>query len=121
MVKIRVVELKLSRLFADSEVPGFIHLSVGQEGIAAGIGANLKDIDTAASTHRGHGHALVKGISLNEFFSELMAKEEGICKGRGGSMHVASFATGMLGANAIVGASVPIAVGSSLAHQVTKN
>lgn len=121
MVKIRVVELKLSRLFADSEVPGFIHLSVGQEGIAAGIGANLKDIDTAASTHRGHGHALVKGISLDEFFSELMAKEEGICKGRGGSMHVASFATGMLGANAIVGASVPIAVGSSLAHQVTKN
>lgn len=118
MVMIRLVELRLSRLFADGEVPGFIHLSVGQEAVAAGIGSVLRTTDTIASTHRGHGHALAKGIALDDFFLELMAKAEGICRGRGGSMHVASMAVGMLGANAIVGASIPIALGSALAHQV---
>ncbi|MFG1374269.1 thiamine pyrophosphate-dependent dehydrogenase E1 component subunit alpha [Xanthobacter oligotrophicus] len=118
MLMIRLVELRLSRLFADGEVPGFIHLSVGQEAVAAGVGSVLRTTDTIASTHRGHGHALAKGIGLDDFFLELMAKEEGICRGRGGSMHVASMAVGMLGANAIVGASIPIALGSALAHQL---
>jgi len=120
MLTIRMVELRLGRLFADGEVPGFIHLSVGQEAVAAAMGAVLRKDDTVASTHRGHGHALSKGIDIEDFFLEIMAKEEGICKGRGGSMHVANMAIGMLGANAIVGASIPIALGSALAHQVKK-
>lgn len=120
MALIRQVELRLGRLFAEGEVPGFIHLSIGQEAVAAGVGHALRPEDTVASTHRGHGHALTKGIALDLFFSELMGREEGICKGRGGSMHVASMATGMLGANAIVGASIPIALGSALAHQVKR-
>lgn len=120
MLTIRMVELRLGRLFADGEVPGFIHLSVGQEAVAAAMGAVLRPDDTVASTHRGHGHALAKGIDVEDFFLELMAKEEGICKGRGGSMHVANMSIGMLGANAIVGASIPIALGSALAHQVKK-
>lgn len=120
MVTIRMVELRLSRLFADGEVPGFIHLSLGQEAVAAGAGSVLRSDDTVASTHRGHGHALSKGIAIDDFFAELMAREEGICRGRGGSMHVANLSLGMLGANAIVGASIPIALGSALAHQLRK-
>lgn len=118
MYLIRQVELRLSRLFADGEVPGFIHLSIGQEAIATGVGSVLRADDTLASTHRGHGHALAKGVDLGRFFMELMAREEGMCRGRGGSMHVADLSIGMLGANAIVGASIPIALGSALAHQV---
>lgn len=120
MLRIRVAELRLGRLFADGEVPGFIHLSVGQEAVAAAMGCVLRADDTVASTHRGHGHALAKGVDITAFFLELMAREEGICKGRGGSMHVADMRIGMLGANAIVGASIPIALGSALAHQVRK-
>ena len=78
------------------------------------------DTDTLASTHRGHGHCLAKGVDLELFFYELMGKAEGICKGRGGSMHVADLSIGMLGANGIVGAGIPIAVGSAMAHQVRK-
>lgn len=118
MLRVRLTELRLARLFAESEVPGFIHLSVGQEAVATGLGEVLGPEDTVASTHRGHGHALAKGIDLNDFFAELMGREDGICRGRGGSMHVADFSIGMLGANAIVGASIPIALGSALAHQV---
>ena len=120
MVTIRLVELRLGQLFADGEVPGFIHLSIGQEAVATAVGLQLDDTDTVASTHRGHGHALAKGVELDDFFYELMAKEEGICKGRGGSMHVANLSIGMLGANAIVGASTPIAMGSAMAHQIRK-
>ncbi len=118
---IREAELRLAQLFADGEVPGFIHLSVGQEGVAAGVCAALGPADTLASNHRGHGHALAKGLDLDRFFLEIMGKAEGMCKGRGGSMHVADAAVGMLGANGIVGAGLPIAVGSALAHQVKKS
>ena len=118
---IREAELRLAQLFADGEVPGFIHLSVGQEGVAAGVCAALGPADTLASNHRGHGHALAKGLDLERFFLEIMGKAEGMCKGRGGSMHVADAAVGMLGANGIVGAGLPIAVGSALAHQVKKS
>jgi pyruvate dehydrogenase E1 component alpha subunit len=114
---IRRVEENLSTLFANGEIPGFIHLSVGQEAVSAGVGAALRRTDMVASTHRGHGHALAKGLDLEQFFAELMAKEAGMCRGRGGSMHVANLSLGMLGANAIVGASIPIALGSALAHQ----
>ena len=117
---IREVEQRLSLLFSDGEIPGFIHLSIGQEAVAAGIAAALQPHDTLASNHRGHGHALAKGLDVSRFFLEIMGRSEGYCGGRGGSMHVADMSVGMLGANGIVGAGLPIAVGSALAHQLRK-
>jgi acetoin:2,6-dichlorophenolindophenol oxidoreductase subunit alpha len=117
---IREAETKLAQLFADGEIPGFIHSSVGQEAVAVGVAAALEPGDTLASNHRGHGHAIAKGVDLDRFFLEIMGKAEGICKGRGGSMHIADMAAGMLGANGIVAAGLPIAVGSALAHQVRR-
>lgn len=117
---IREAELRLSKLFGDGEIPGFIHLSIGQEAVAVGIAAALKPVDTLASNHRGHGHALAKGLDLPRFFLEIMGRNEGYCRGRGGSMHVADMSVGMLGANGIVGAGLPIAVGSAFAHQLRK-
>lgn len=121
MVLVREAETKLSSLFADGEVPGFIHLSIGQEATSVGVSSVLEKSDTVASNHRGHGHALSKGVALDRFFLEIMGKEEGICRGRGGSMHVADLSVGMLGANGIVGAGIPMAAGSALAHQVKGN
>lgn len=118
---IRRAEEELSRLFADGEIPGFIHLGIGQEAVAAGVGAALGTGDTVASTHRGHGHALAKGMSVESLFLEIMGREEGICRGRGGSMHVADMSVGMLGANGIVGGGLTIALGSAFAHQVKKS
>lgn len=117
---IREAETALSGLFANNEVPGFIHLSLGQEAVAAGVCDALRDGDTLASNHRGHGHALAQGVSLNQFFLELFGKDGGICRGRGGSMHIADMKVGMLGANGIVGGGLPIALGSALAHSVKK-
>lgn len=117
MVLIRRCEERLGALFADGEVPGFIHLSIGQEAVSAGVMSALRRDDTIASTHRGHGHAIAKGLPLDGFFLELLARDEGLCRGRGGSMHVADTSVGMLGANGIVGAGLPIALGSALAHQ----
>jgi len=118
---VREVELRLSTLFSDGEIPGFIHLSVGQEAVAVGIAAALQRADTLASNHRGHGHAIAKGLDLPRFFLEIMGRREGYCGGRGGSMHVADMSVGMLGANGIVGAGMPIAVGSALAHKVRQS
>ena len=115
MLLIRHAEQNLATLFANGEIPGFIHLSIGQEAVSAGVMSALRDEDTIASTHRGHGHALAKGMDLTGFFLELLGKEEGLCRGRGGSMHVAQASIGMLGANGIVGAGIPIAMGSALA------
>jgi acetoin:2,6-dichlorophenolindophenol oxidoreductase subunit alpha len=117
---IREVEQRLSVLFGDGEIPGFIHLSIGQEAVAVGIAAALRRHDTLASNHRGHGHALAKGLDVSRFFLEIMGWSEGYCGGRGGSMHVADMSVGMLGANGIVGAGLPIAVGSALAHRLRK-
>jgi TPP-dependent pyruvate/acetoin dehydrogenase alpha subunit len=114
---VRRAEERLSAMFADGEVPGFIHLSIGQEAVSVGIMRALRVEDTIASTHRGHGHAIAKGMPLEGFFSELLAKNEGLCRGRGGSMHVADMSVGMLGANGIVGAGLSIALGSALAHK----
>jgi len=120
MLLVRRAEERLRVLFADGEVPGFIHLSLGQEAVAAGVAAALGPDDTLASTHRGHGHALARGMALDGFFLELMGRAGGICGGRGGSMHVADTSLGMLGANGIVGAGLSLAVGSALAHQVRR-
>lgn len=120
MARIRMVEEHLSALFAAGKVPGFIHLSIGQEAVAAGIMAALLPADTIASNHRGHGHSIAKGMDLDRFFFEILAKKDGACGGRGGSMHVADLSVGMLGANGIVGAGISIAVGSALAHKIKK-
>lgn len=118
MQLIRIVETTLVKLFADGEVPGFIHLSIGQEAVASGVVTSLEPRDSFATTHRGHGHVVARGIDLEQFFKELMGKSGGMCGGRGGSMHVADVAAGVLGANGIVGAGIPIALGSAMAHQV---
>ena len=102
MLVIRRAEERLQKLFADGEVPGFLHLSIGQEAVAAGVSSALRATDTVASTHRGHGHALAKGVALPGFFAEIMGRASGVCGGRGGSMHVADLSIGMLGANGIV-------------------
>ncbi|MFH1343944.1 MAG: thiamine pyrophosphate-dependent dehydrogenase E1 component subunit alpha [Pseudomonadota bacterium] len=120
MLLIRATETALSKLFADSEIPGFIHLSLGQEAVAAGVCSALAAGDTLATTHRGHGHVIARGIDLGGFFKELMGREGGQCKGRSGSMHVADMSLGILGANGIVGASVPLALGSALSHQTRR-
>lgn len=120
LLTIRQAELRLGALFADGEVPGFIHLSVGQEAVPVGVMSALDPKDTVASNHRGHGHAIAKGVDLDRLFQEIMAKNEGYCRGRGGSMHVADASIGMLGANGIVGAGLPIGLGSAFAHQVKK-
>lgn len=117
MLLIRRAEERLSMLFADGEVPGFIHLSIGQEAVPVGVMSALTAADTIASTHRGHGHAIAKGLPLDGFFAELLGRDEGLGRGRGGSMHVADLSIGMLGANGIVGAGLSIALGSALAHK----
>jgi pyruvate dehydrogenase E1 component alpha subunit len=120
MLVIRFAEQRAGALFAAGQIPGFIHLSIGQEAVAAGVMSALTKVDTIASNHRGHGHSLAKGIPLDKFFLELLAKRDGACRGRGGSMHVADVSVGMLGANGIVAAGIPIALGSALAHKIRK-
>ena len=117
MLLIRETEGRLSELFNDGQVPGFIHLSIGQEATCVGVCAALTREDTIASTHRGHGHCLAKGVEPVGLFQEILGHAEGLCGGRGGSLHVADFSVGMLGANGIVGAGIPIALGSALAHK----
>lgn len=118
MLTIRRAEEALAGLLAEGLIPGFIHLSIGQEAVAAGVMDVLTPADTVTSTHRGHGHAIAKGMGLDAFFAELLGRDSGACRGRGGSMHVADISKGMLGANGIVAAGMPIALGSALAHQV---
>ena len=118
MLRIRRVEERLSKLFADKEVPGFIHSSIGQESVPVAVSRHLRATDTVALTHRGHGQALAKGVDLTGFFAEMMGRATGICRGRGGSMHIADTTIGMLGANGIVGGGISIATGSALAHKL---
>ncbi|MDG2113739.1 MAG: thiamine pyrophosphate-dependent dehydrogenase E1 component subunit alpha, partial [Actinomycetota bacterium] len=100
---------------------GFLHLYVGEEAVASGVCAALTDEDQISSTHRGHGHLVAKGGDFNQMMAELMAKETGYCKGRGGSMHICDLDLGMLGANGIVGGGVPIAVGAGFANKYKGN
>ena len=114
MVRIRVFESRVEELFKAGRLPGFVHTYLGQEAIAAGVCAVLGRDDYITSTHRGHGHAIAKGIELGPIMAELYGKETGTCRGRGGSMHVADFSVGMLGANGIVGGGLGIAAGAAL-------
>jgi pyruvate dehydrogenase E1 component alpha subunit len=115
MVRIRLFEEAAGRLAEAARLPGFLHLYVGQEAVASGVCANLNDDDAITSTHRGHGHLVAKGGDFKRMMAELMAKSTGYCKGKGGSMHINDLALGMLGANGIVGAGAPIAVGAGFA------
>jgi 2-oxoisovalerate dehydrogenase E1 component len=118
MRRIRRFEQRASELYRDSEIPGFLHLSIGQEATAVGACWHLDERDGVTSTHRGHGHCLAKGLDSASMFAELMGKETGTCKGRGGSMHIADPSLGIFGANGIVGAGLPIAVGAATAAQL---
>lgn len=102
------------REFLAGNLPGFIHMYCGQEAIAAGICAHLRDADYIASTHRGHGHCIAKGCTIEDMALEIFCRRDGLCRGKGGSMHIADLEKGMLGANAIVGGSAPLAVGAAL-------
>jgi TPP-dependent pyruvate/acetoin dehydrogenase alpha subunit len=117
---IRAFETQVAQLYRDGDIPGFVHTSLGQEAIAAGVGAALREDDYLATTHRGHGHVVAKGADVDRMMAELFAKGTGLCHGKGGSMHVADPARGILGANAIVGASVPLAVGAALSSKLLR-
>jgi len=117
MVRIRVFESRIEQLFLAGELPGFVHTYLGEEAIAAGVCAVLRVDDYLTSTHRGHGHAIAKGMAMDVLMAELYGKETGACRGRGGSMHVADFSLGMLGANGIVGGGFGIAAGAALSAQ----
>ena len=114
MVTIRRFEILAGELFAANKIPGFIHLSVGQEACSTGVCSVLRSDDYITTTHRGHGHVIAKGADLKKMVAELMARRTGYCKGKGGSMHVADFALGILGANGVVGGGFPIIVGAGL-------
>jgi len=115
MQRIRQFETKTRDLALANELPGFVHVSIGEEASATGVCAALRKTDRITSTHRGHGHLLAKGGQLNRMMAELYGKKTGYCKGKGGSMHIVDYALGILGANGIVGGGLPIATGSALA------
>ena len=114
MVRIRLFEEQVNELYTRALMPGLAHLYIGEEAVAVGICEALKKADYVTSTHRGHGHCLAKGATPDRMFAELLGKEAGYCRGKGGSMHIADPATGNLGANAIVGGSAGIATGAAL-------
>jgi len=114
MQRIRQFENKTRDLALANELPGFVHVSIGEEASATGVCAALRKTDYITSTHRGHGHLLAKGGQLNRMMAELYGKRTGYCKGKGGSMHIVDYALGILGANGIVGGGLPIATGSAL-------
>lgn len=118
MQRIREFEERAVQLFKDGELPGFIHPSSGQEAVAVGITLHANRDDYLTSTHRGHGHLLAKGADMAGMMAELYGKRTGLCKGRGGSMHILDPAVGVLGANGIVGGGIPIATGAALASQM---
>jgi pyruvate dehydrogenase E1 component alpha subunit len=117
MVRIRLFEEAAGKLAEAARLPGFLHLYVGEEAVASGVCAALNDDDQITSTHRGHGHLVAKGGDFNRMMAELMGKATGYNKGKGGSMHICDLDLGMLGANGIVGAGAPIAVGAAFADK----
>lgn len=118
MVTIRFFEQTVEKHFLAGEIPGFVHLYIGEEAIATGVCANLTPDDYIASTHRGHGHSIAKGADVSRMMAEIFGKKTGYCKGKGGSMHIADFGVGMLGANGVVGGSFSIATGAALAAKM---
>jgi len=118
MVRIRRFEERVASEFYAGNIPGFVHSYIGQEAIAAGVCAHLTPQDRLVSHHRGHGHCIAKGADMRKMMAEIYGKKTGYCKGKGGSMHIADFSIGMLGADGIVGAGLPIATGAAVAAQL---
>lgn len=117
MVKIRYFEERVEKLFLAGEIPGFTHLYIGEEAVATGVCQNLTNADYIESTHRGHGHCIAKGVDLKPMMAEIFGKSTGCCRGKGGSMHIADFSVGMLGANGVVGGGYTLATGAAFAEQ----
>jgi pyruvate dehydrogenase E1 component alpha subunit len=115
MRTIREFEERLHIEFAKGDIPGFVHLYAGEEACAAGIVMHLTDRDRIASTHRGHGHCIAKGVDVREMMAEIYGKATGACHGKGGSMHIADLGKGMMGANGILGAGAPLICGAGIA------
>jgi pyruvate dehydrogenase E1 component alpha subunit len=120
MLEIRYFEDKVHEIFAQGKLPGFVHLYAGEEAVAVGVCANLFETDMITSTHRGHGHCIAKGCDINGMMAEIYGKLTGLCKGKGGSMHIADLDKGMLGANGIVGGGFPLACGAALTAKYKK-
>ena len=118
MVRIRTFEDNANQLYLSAKMPGLTHMYSGEEAVAVGICEALKTTDKITSTHRGHGHCVAKGAEFKQMFCELLGKEEGYCRGKGGSMHIADQSNGNLGANAIVGGSMGIATGAALSAKM---
>ena len=118
MLKIRLFEEAVNQLYLGAKMPGLAHLYIGQEAVAVGVCEALRKDDYITSTHRGHGHCLAKGASVDGMFAELLGKADGYCRGKGGSMHIADQDTGNLGANAIVGGSAGIATGAAMSAKM---
>jgi pyruvate dehydrogenase E1 component alpha subunit len=114
MLRIRRFEEAVGTLFAQGQLPGFVHLYIGEEAVGVGVCTALRDDDYITSTHRGHGHVIAKGGDFQRMMAELFGRATGYCKGKGGSMHIADFRIGMLGACGIVGGGIPVAVGAAL-------
>jgi pyruvate dehydrogenase E1 component alpha subunit len=121
MLELRLFELKVQELYRNGRLPGFVHLYVGEEAVAVGVCANLEAPDLVFSTHRGHGHALAKGVPSCIVLAELWGKSTGSSGGRGGSMHMYAPEYGFMGTNGIVGAPIPLATGAALSAKVRKN
>jgi pyruvate dehydrogenase E1 component alpha subunit len=117
MVRIRTFEEEAGKLMESGKIPGALHLYVGEEAVAAGVMVHLRDTDQITSTHRGHGHLVAKGGDLKKMYAELFGRATGYCKGKGGSMHISDLDLGMLGANGIVGAGPPIAIGAAFSNK----
>ena len=118
MLRIRRFEEKVRELFLNNRLPGFVHTYIGEEAVAVGVCSALNNDDYITSTHRGHGHCIAKGLDFDRMYAELMGKATGYCGGKGGSMHIADFNIGVMGANGIVGAGLPIATGLGVACQM---
>ncbi len=121
MVTIREFEERVAAEFETGDMPGFVHLYAGEEAIAVGACLDLEDKDVIGSTHRGHGHCIAKGCDIEGMMLELFGRKDGLCGGKGGSMHIADLDKGMLGANGIVGAGAPLIVGAGLTAKTLKN
>src|SRR5258705_12253875 len=117
MAKIRAFDEQVNDLYKSAKMPGLAHLYIGEEAVAVGVCEALRRDDFIPSTHRGHGHCLAKGAPVDRMFAELLGKESGYCRGKGGSMHIADPETCKLGANAIVGGSAAVAPGDALSHK----
>jgi pyruvate dehydrogenase E1 component alpha subunit len=118
MLKIRLFEEQVNQLYMSAKMPGLAHLYIGQEAVAVGVCEALRSDDYITSTHRGHGHCLAKGASVDKMLAELLGKVDGYCRGKGGSMHIADQERGNLGANAIVGGSTGIATGAAMSAKL---